>query len=92
MIETILTFTLYAALATYAGLISYAVWKVWRGDNGIDRLIGVDLVGTLTIGTLVLMTLIENNNIFIDVALGLALLGFIGIVAFAKYASNERMY
>lgn len=92
MIESILTITLYVALAIFAGLISYAVWKVWRGENGIDRLIGVELFGTLSIGMLILITLIEKNSIFIDVALGLTLLGFISVVALAKYAMNERMY
>jgi len=92
MITTILTLTLYTALAVYAGLISYAVWRVWQGENSIDRLQGVDLISTLMIGVLVLIALIEQNSIFIDVALGLAALGFIGVVAFARYAADRRMY
>ena len=92
MVGMILTYTLYGALAIYAGLISYAVWRVWRGENSVDRLIGVDLTGTLLAGVLVLIALIEGNTVFIDVALGVTAVGFIGIVAFARYAADRRMY
>lgn len=92
MVATILTYTLYAALAVYAGLISYVVWRVWRGENGVDRLIGVDLMGTLLAGVLVLIALIEGDSLFIDVALGVTAVGFISVVAFARYAADRRMY
>jgi multisubunit Na+/H+ antiporter MnhF subunit len=92
MLTTLVIYTLYAALAIYASLISYAVWRVWRGENSVDRLMGVDLIGTLTIGVLVLIGIIEQNSLFVDVALGLAALGFVGVVSFARYAADRRMY
>lgn len=92
MIDTILIYTIYAALLVYAGLISYAVWRVWRGENSVDRLIGVELIGTLMLGILVLTALVEENSIFIDAALGLAALGFIGVLTLTKYAADQRLY
>ena len=89
MILTNLTYTLYIVLGIYAALISYAVW---RGENGIDRLIGVDLIGALMLSVFVLIALIEENSIFIDAALGLAAFGFIGVVAFARYVANKRLF
>jgi multicomponent Na+:H+ antiporter subunit F len=92
MIETIFLYTLYVALAVYALLISYAVWRVWRGENSVDRLVAVDLVSNLTLGVLVIIALIEDDNLFIDVALSLAALGFIGVIAFARYAVNRQIF
>lgn len=92
MIATLLTYTLYVALAIYVGLIGYAVWRVWRGENSVDRLIGMDLTGTLLAAVLILITLIEEDSIFIDVALGVTAVGFIGVVAFARYAADRRLY
>ena len=40
----------------------------------------------------ILIALIERNNLFVDVALGLGTLGFIGIVAYAKFAADQRMF
>lgn len=89
---TILTYALYLALLVHIGLLAVVLWKVWRGDNIIDRLMGADLLGTLTLAVLVLLALIERNSIYIDVALGLAALGFIGIIALAKYVADEQMF
>lgn len=92
MTTIILTYTLYVSLAIFGLLLTYTVFRVWQGENTVDRLIGFDLIGTLIVGVLVLIALIEENSIFIDAALGLAALGFIGVVAYAKYAADRRMF
>jgi multisubunit Na+/H+ antiporter MnhF subunit len=89
---TILTSVLYLALLVHICLLAVVLWKVWRGENIIDRLMGADLLGTLTLAVLVLVALIEFDSIYIDVALGLAALGFIGIIALAKYVADEQMF
>lgn len=90
--DQILDITLAAALIIHILLISIAVWRVWRGENIVDRLIGADLVATLTLAALILVALILRNSIYLDVALGLAALGFIGIFAYAKYTADERVF
>lgn len=89
---TILNTVLYLALIIHIGLVGIALQRMWRGENVIDRLIGFDLTGILTLGILVLISLIEQNSIYIDVALGLAALGFINTVALAKYIADEQMF
>jgi len=84
-----LTFILHAALIIHVALLAVCVWRVWRGENAIDRLIGADLIGTLTLAVLVLIALITTNSIYIDVALGLAALGFIGTIALARYMADQ---
>ena len=89
---SILINVLYLALIVHIGLIGIALWRVWRGENVIDRLIGFDLTGILTLAILVLVSLIEQNSIYIDVALGLAALGFVSTIALAKYIADEQMF
>jgi multicomponent Na+:H+ antiporter subunit F len=88
----ILTYVLYLALFVHIGLLTVVLWKVWRGENIIDRLMGADLLGTLTLAVLVILALIEWDSIYIDVALGLAALGFVAIIALAKYVADEQMF
>jgi multisubunit Na+/H+ antiporter MnhF subunit len=88
----VLTFVLYVALLVHIGLLAVVLWRVWRGENVIDRLMGTDLLSTLTLAILVLVALIERDSIYIDVALGLAVLGFIGTAALAKYVADEQMF
>ncbi len=89
---TILTLALYAALLVHIVLVIVALWRVWRGENVIDRLIGADLISTLSIGVLVLLAVILRDSIYVDIALGLAALGFIGGIVLAKYVADEKLF
>ena len=82
MMPSMLINVLYLALIVHIGLIGIALWRVWRGD----------LTGILTLAILVLVSLIKQNSIYIDVALGLAALGFISTIALAKYIADEQMF
>ena len=90
--EKILLIALQVSLAVHLALIAVCVWRVWRGENVIDRLIGADLIGTLFLGILILGALILANSVYLDVALGLAALGFISTLALAKYIVDQSMY
>jgi multisubunit Na+/H+ antiporter MnhF subunit len=90
--DSILLIILYISLAIHILLIGVSVWRVWRGENVIDRLMGADLISTLTICILVLIALFEDNSIFIDVAIGLVALGFVSSIALAKYVADEQMF
>ena len=88
----LLNAVLYLALVIHIGLIAIALWRLWRGENVIDRLMGFELTSVLTLAILVLVSLIGRNRIYIDVALGLAALGFISTIALAKYIADEQMF
>jgi multicomponent Na+:H+ antiporter subunit F len=92
MLEQVLAFVLSVSLGTHVALVGVSVYRVWRGENLIDRLIGADLVTTLMLAILVLIAAIERNALYVDVALGLAALGFVGAIALAKYVADERMF
>ncbi|MBX3058613.1 MAG: cation:proton antiporter [Anaerolineae bacterium] len=90
--SNLLQIALYVSLIIHVVLIGISVWRVWWGDNVIDRLMGTELVTTLFLAVLVLVSLIFQDSIYIDVALGLAALSFIGTVALAKYLADEQMF
>lgn len=90
--DAILTLALQISLAIHIILISVSVWRVWRGENIIDRLMAAELISTLMLAVLVLVALLLSNSIYLDVALGLAALGFISTIALAKYVVNREIY
>ena len=73
-------------------LLAVAVWRIWRGETVADRLLGADLITMLLMAILVLLSIVLKDSIYIDVALGLAALGFITTVALAKYIADEQMF
>lgn len=90
--SNLLQTVLLLSLVVHVMLIGVSMWRVWRGENVIDRLIGVELMSTLTLAVLVLLGLIQARTIYMDVALGLAALGFIGTMALAKYTADEQIF
>lgn len=90
--EQLLQTILQGALVIHTVLLVFVVYKVWRGEEIMERLVGADIVATLTIGILILTALIQSNGIYVDVALGLAALGFVSTIALAKYAADEQMF
>ncbi|MEZ4590176.1 MAG: monovalent cation/H+ antiporter complex subunit F [Chloroflexota bacterium] len=90
--EQLLQTILQGALVIHTVLLVFVVYKVWRGKEIMERLVGADIVATLTIGILILTALIQGNGIYVDVALGLAALGFVSTIALAKYAADEQMF
>jgi multisubunit Na+/H+ antiporter MnhF subunit len=65
---------------------------VWRGENSIDRLIGLDVSTTLVMAILILIAIIEQNSIYIDIAIGLAALSAIATIVLARYIADQRIF
>ena len=80
------------ALAAHVLLLVICVWRVWRGENVIDRLIGAELSSTLALAMLVLISLLQDNALYILAAVGLAALSFVGTIALARYLVNREMF
>lgn len=82
--ETWLTIVALLLLAS----VGIGLWRVWRGPERTDRMMGALLAGTG--GVAVVNTLAALSDwTGLDVALTLALLAALTAVAFAKAASNN---
>ena len=90
--EIIFDTVLYISLIVHTALMAVAFWRVCRGENIIDRLMGLDLLSILTLAVLVLLALVLRRKIYLDVAMGLAALSFVGTIALAKYVADEQMF
>jgi len=91
-VEQLLLTILYISLFVHVLLLCLAAWRLWKGENVIDRLMASDLLSNLTIAVLVLAAVIRGQMIYVDVALGLAAIGYITVITFAKYISDKRMF
>jgi multisubunit Na+/H+ antiporter MnhF subunit len=87
-----LNVVLHLSLLVHVVLIAITTWFIWRSENIINRLISLELLGTLVLAVLVLVAIINGQPLLIDVALGLAALGFIGMVAVARYIADQQMF
>lgn len=90
--KSLLDITIWIILIAHLLMALVAAWRVWRGENGVVRLAGLDLASTLTIAILVIISIIRANIIYIDVAIALAALSYISTIALAKYISDHKVF
>ncbi len=73
-------------------LLLPASWRVVAGPTLPDRLAAVDLITTLLIGIIVMLALVEGTQTFVDMAIALAAIAFIGTISIARYISEGRVF
>ncbi|MCG8619463.1 MAG: monovalent cation/H+ antiporter complex subunit F [Desulfobacterales bacterium] len=91
-VDTLYTYVLYGALMIHILLMAVVALRLWQGHHVVDRLMASDMLGNLAVVVLVIGAMIHHQKIFLDVALGLAALGFITVIAFARYITNKRIF
>ena len=85
-----LSWAIYATLAVLSVAILAALVRVLRGPSLADRVVALDLVAYLAMGFLVSYAVLVQQDTFIDAALVLGLLAFLGTVAVARYIERVR--
>jgi multicomponent Na+:H+ antiporter subunit F len=89
-IEGFLLWAVYIALATMSLAILGALVRVLRGPSLADRVIALDLVAYLAMGFLATYAMLVGQETYVDAALVLGLLAFLGTLAVARYIERIR--
>ena len=71
------------AMINLALFLAFA--RLVRGPSLPDRVIALDLIATLVIGDITVYAILTNQPVFLDLVLVLALIAFLGTVAFAYF-------
>ncbi len=64
---------------------SFAFIRLVRGPSLPDRVVALDLMSTAAIGVIGVYSVSTGEPVFLDVAIILALVAFLGTIAFAHY-------
>ncbi len=80
--ETLVTLMLSAAL-----LLTFA--RLVRGPTLPDRVIALDLLAAIIVGFTAVYALETDQPVFLDAAIVIALIIFLGTVAFAQYIERR---
>ena len=65
--------------------IALTLVRLVIGPTLPDRILALDLLTMLAIGCIVIFAIRTGFTLYLDLALGLALIGFLATVAFARY-------
>ena len=74
-------------MLTVAALLTFV--RILRGPTLPDRVVAIDLIGVLMVGVIVVSSAATGVQAFLDVAIVIALISFVGTVAYARYVEKE---
>lgn len=88
MTETAIPGLIPWAAALAAGIVTLGLlpvaFRLLAGPSSADRAIATDMLGLLGVCLAALTALLAGHAAFLDIALGIALVGFLAAVAFAR--------
>lgn len=85
MFETVANVVLF--VLAVSALLSFV--RLIRGPSLPDRVVATDLLGTLTVGLLVVAAAVADERAFLDAAIIIALIGFVSNIAYARFIEGK---
>jgi multicomponent Na+:H+ antiporter subunit F len=68
-----------------------SIYRAVFGPGVLDRLVGVNAIGSKTVVLLVLIGLVyQRVDMFVDIALAYAMLNFIAVLAASRYFQKRK--
>ncbi len=78
----------------FAGLLlcsALCLYRIARGPTAPDRMVAIDILGTVVVGFVAILTAITGAEYLLGVAIVWALTSFIGSLALAKYLMGKGL-
>jgi multicomponent Na+:H+ antiporter subunit F len=82
-------------IATTVGLLMLSVSlvlasiRLFIGPSLPDRIVGLELIASLFVGVVAITSIVSNVSVFLDVAIALTLVAFLGAVVFARFIERR---
>ncbi|MGO1520429.1 MAG: monovalent cation/H+ antiporter complex subunit F [Sphingobacterium sp.] len=64
--------------------------RLFKGPTVVDRVVALDLIITIGIGIITVYSIRQEEEVLLDVAIILALIGFLGTIAFSYYIEKQK--
>ena len=68
----------------------FLLLRLIKGPTSPDRVVSVDLMAVTTVGFILVFAMSTNQAVYVDIAIGLALVAFLGTVACARYVLHQK--
>jgi multicomponent K+:H+ antiporter subunit F len=80
-----IAYALAFGFAAFGLALAMNLWRLFRGPGVADRILALDTMVINVIGLIVLTGIAEGSGTSFEAALLLAMVGFVGTVAYAKF-------
>jgi len=83
-------FNIISAMLVVALMLAFV--RLVRGPSLPDRVVALDLITLEVMGLISVFIVATNQPLFLDAAIVLAIISFVGTVAFARYLERRGQY
>jgi multisubunit Na+/H+ antiporter MnhF subunit len=84
--------SLQLALIILVALLLPCAYRLVVGETPADKLQAIDTMTTLLIGIIVVLAILQQEWMFMDIAIALAAFGFVGTLVLARYISEGKVF
>jgi multicomponent K+:H+ antiporter subunit F len=78
-------YVVYAAMVVVGCGMLLALWRLVRGPTAPDRILALDTLYVSAVAQVVMLGMLGHTEIYFEIALVIAMLGFFGTVVLSKY-------
>jgi len=72
-------------IAAFALALTMNLWRLWRGPSAADRILALDTLYINALALVVVYGMHVRSSTYLEAALLIAMLGFVGTVALCKF-------
>ena len=83
-------YLLYFILPVLSLSTVFVFIRFLKGPNIADRVISLDLLVTIGLGSIAIYSILTGQGTFLDIAMVVALIGFLSTVAFSYYLEKRE--
>lgn len=87
---TVIDFLYYIILPVLTVSVILVFIRFIKGPSIVDKVIALDLLITIGIAIITVYSIITNQSTFLDIAMILALIAFLGTIAFSYYLEKRE--
>lgn len=88
MMMTAFTGTIiFLALMTF-----FSLYRAYAGPSAADRVVAINVLTTKIAMLIVLLSMVTEQEVFVDVALIYAMMGFIATICVSKYIEKGKLF
>lgn len=85
--------TAFTGTAVFLALLSFmCLYRAYAGPTAADRVVAINVITTKIAMLIVLLSIITGQEVFVDVALIYAMMGFIATICVSKYIEKGKLY
>jgi multicomponent Na+:H+ antiporter subunit F len=85
--------TAFTMTAVFLALLSFmCLYRAYAGPTAADRVVAINVITTKIAMLIVLLSIITGQEVFVDVALIYAMMGFIATICVSKYIEKGKLY